>query len=126
MDISVNFDDMEKKFKKEKAAMELKIKESEVKQAKLKSDDDFNRKQREDWNAQAGKRASELEDTLKSKRDDVAKLEREYVAKAADLGKKQAVFDKTKTEQDKKIKDQTKRLEDLRNNVENHKQRLET
>jgi len=116
---------MEKRVKTEKSAVELKQKQVEEKQSKLRADEDFHRKQKSDWDSQSARRLSELEEALREKRELMAKLDKEQGAKTADLAKRQNEFEQFRQNEERKIKDQAKRAEEDRKNLENQKKLLQ-
>lgn len=87
---------MEKRVKTEKTAVDQKLKQVDERTTKLRADEDFHRKQKSEWDSQSTRRQSELEDALKEKRELIAKLEKDFATKSAELVKKQSDFEQFK------------------------------
>lgn len=96
---------MESRLKKEKIQNDQRQKQLDERQAKMRTEEDFLRKQRLDWDAQSKHRTNELEDAIQAKRDLIAQLEKASAVKAAEMAKKLGDFEQTKAGEERKLKD---------------------
>lgn len=115
---------LEKDVILQKQDYESKITQLDERQKKLRTDEDFLVKEKTDWNAQSSQRINELEATLKQKREQVERLEKDYSTKKNDLEELQNEIEETKKAEDKKLKHLLKIAEEDRSLLDNEKTAL--